>query len=235
MRCRRDLVVGVDLSLSCFARAARRCMIRTRVISRGIIALSFLSAVPASAQVLEIAPDGTVSVRSGAGAAVWQVVGPSGSSGDLDQVQNAALLPATVVTDLGTSAIPPRYSAAVINAASMANISPSLLAALVWTESRWNAGAVSPKGARGLTQLMPGTARELAVDPSDPAQNLLGGARYLRALLDQFDGNLEKALAAYNAGPARVRSAGGVPNIRETKAYVSSIVGRLSATIGGNQ
>jgi len=111
-----------------------------------------------------------------------------------------------------------------------------LLGALVWQESRWHPHAVSRKGAIGLTQLMPGTARELGVDPTDPLANLIGGARYLRQLLDQFDGDVEKALAAYNAGPGRVRSAGGVPAIAETRNYVASIVRRISTvSFGGSQ
>ena len=83
-------------------------------------------------------------------------------------------------------------------------------------------------GPRGLAQLMPGTARDLGVDPDDPFANLEGGARYLREQLDRFDGDLEKALAAYNAGPGRVIRAGGVPRIRETQLYVAAIMGRLS-------
>jgi soluble lytic murein transglycosylase-like protein len=96
---------------------------------------------------------------------------------------------------------------------------------------------VSRKGAIGLAQLMPATARDLGVNPMDPVANLNGGARYLRQLLDQFDGNVEKALAAYNAGAARVRTAGGVPAIAETRNYVTSIVRRiaLSGSTGGSQ
>jgi soluble lytic murein transglycosylase-like protein len=80
---------------------------------------------------------------------------------------------------------------------------------------------------------MPATARELGVNPADPVQNLIGGARYLRQLLDQFDGDVEKALAAYNAGPGRVRRARGVPPIAETRAYVASIMGRVSSIVVG--
>jgi soluble lytic murein transglycosylase-like protein len=88
----------------------------------------------------------------------------------------------------------------------------------------------------GLAQLMPGTARDLGVNAADPVANLVGGARYLRQLLDQFDGDVEKALAAYNAGPGRVRSAGGVPAIAETRSYVASIVRRISTvSMGGSQ
>ena len=125
-------------------------------------------------------------------------------------------------------AVPVNYSAKVAELAARYDLSPVLIEALVWQESRWRADAVSPKGAQGLAQLMPGTARELGVDPRDPFANLEGGARYLRAQLDRFDGDLEKALAAYNAGPGRVERAGGVPNIRETRNYVAAIMTRLS-------
>jgi soluble lytic murein transglycosylase-like protein len=124
--------------------------------------------------------------------------------------------------------VPAAYSATVRELSARYDLSPALIEALVWQESRWHANAVSPKGAEGLAQLMPGTARAMGVDPRDPAANLEGGARYLREQLDRFGGDLEMALAAYNAGPGRVESAGGVPNIRETQAYVSAVMGRLS-------
>ena len=140
------------------------------------------------------------------------------------------LLPAEAIADpqVHARAVPVNYSAKVAELAARYDLSPVLIEALVWQESRWNAGAVSPKGAQGLAQLMPGTARELGVDPRDPFANLEGGARYLRAQLDRFDGDLEKALAAYNAGPGRVERAGGVPDIRETRNYVAAIMTRLS-------
>jgi soluble lytic murein transglycosylase-like protein len=183
---------------------------------------------------MDIAPDGTVSVRQGSGAADWVVVSPA-SDQTVDQ-NGQPIVPAYAYSDTGPPPVPPQFAGALTQAAYAANVSPTLLAALVWQESRWNPQAVSPKGAMGLAQLMPGTARDLGVNPADPLQNLVGGARYLRQLLDQFDGNVEKALAAYNAGPARVRSAGGVPAIAETRAYVSSIVRRISLnSTGGNQ
>jgi soluble lytic murein transglycosylase-like protein len=76
---------------------------------------------------------------------------------------------------------------------------------------------------------MPGTARDLGVNADDPFDNLEGGARYLREQLDRFDGDLERALAAYNAGPGRVERVRGIPRIRETQLYVSAIMGRLAA------
>ncbi|WP_234033044.1 lytic transglycosylase domain-containing protein [Erythrobacter rubeus] len=126
------------------------------------------------------------------------------------------------------SVVPATYADTVQQLAQRFDLSPSLLEALVWQESRWRENAVSHAGARGLAQLMPGTAAYLGVDAEDPIQNLEGGARYLREQLDRFDGDLEKALAAYNAGPGRVIRAGGIPNIRETKHYVAAIIGRLS-------
>ena len=182
---------------------------------------------------MDIASDGTVSVRNGAGAATWEVVTSPASDKIVDQ-QGQPILPAYPSSELNPPPVPPEFAAALTQAAKSANVSPTLLSALVWQESRWNPQAVSPKGAMGLAQLMPATARDLGVNPADPVQNLQGGARYLRYLLDQFGGDVEKALAAYNAGPARVQRAGGVPAIAETRAYVASIVGRISF-LGGTQ
>ena len=95
---------------------------------------------------------------------------------------------------------------------------------LVQQESGWNPGAVSNKGATGLAQLMPGTAAKLGVDPTIPAQNLDGGARYLRMMYDKF-GTWRLALAAYNAGPGAVEKYDGIPPYSETKNYVVAILG----------
>jgi soluble lytic murein transglycosylase-like protein len=95
---------------------------------------------------------------------------------------------------------------------------------LVQAESAWNPSARSHKGAIGLAQLMPGTARLLRVDPTDPDQNLEGGARYLRMMYDRF-GSWRLALAAYNAGPEAVDRHGGIPPYRETRRYVRRILG----------
>lgn len=102
----------------------------------------------------------------------------------------------------------------------------AVFAALVKQESGFNPKAISPKGAIGLGQLMPATAKELGVDPHIPAENLDGAARYLLAQLSEF-GSLRLALAAYNAGPHRVRQYGDVPPFKETRNYVRSI-GRMA-------
>ena len=113
----------------------------------------------------------------------------------------------------------------LIAAAAQEHGLPSpLVHAVVRVESGYRPDAVSSKGAMGLMQLMPATAEELGVgDPLSPAENLAGGCRYLRALWDRF-GDLELALAAYNAGPGAVESAGGVPEFEETREYVARVI-----------
>lgn len=122
-----------------------------------------------------------------------------------------------------------RYDGPYLNVARRAarqhGIPEDLFLRLVQQESGWNAGAVSPKGAMGLAQLMPATARYLRVDPNDPGQNLEGGARYLREQYDRFR-SWRLALAAYNAGPEAVDRFGGVPPYKETQNYVRIILGR---------
>jgi soluble lytic murein transglycosylase-like protein len=114
----------------------------------------------------------------------------------------------------------------VVNSASAAyHLDPDLVNSVIHAESGFNAHAVSPKGARGLMQLMPGTANHLGVrDAFDPQSNVTGGSRYLRELLERYNFDLVKALAAYNAGPERVEQYQGVPPFRETQAYVARIV-----------
>lgn len=207
------------------ARASFKCL---------ALSVAF-AATGAQADVMEIDADG----------ARWVAGGTAMSSGDSVLVGESAelrlteedrlaleslIVPEEIVADTAqhAAAIPSEYTAKVHELAERFDLSPSLLEAVVWQESRWRSDAVSHAGARGLAQLMPGTARYLGVDADDPMQNLEGGARYLREQLDLFEGDLEKALAAYNAGPGRVIRAGGIPNIRETRQYVAAIMGRLS-------
>ena len=116
-----------------------------------------------------------------------------------------------------------RWAFAIEAAAHRAGIDPRLLAAVTWAESGFDPDAVSRAGAIGLTQLMPATAAGLGVDPTDPIENLEGGARYLAWTIEEF-GSVELGLAAYNAGPGAVRVAGGIPDIAETQAYVPKVL-----------
>ena len=113
----------------------------------------------------------------------------------------------------------------VTTAARSTKVDPALLKAIISVESNFKAGAVSKFGARGLMQLMPDTAWEVGVkDIHDPAQNILGGAKYLRKMLELFDHDLELALAAYNAGPAKVMAYNGIPPFPVTQGYVRKVM-----------
>ena len=113
----------------------------------------------------------------------------------------------------------------IINqAATTHQVDPALIKAIIMAESRYNPKAVSKRGARGLMQLMPVTAKSLGVEDSfDPAANINGGVMYFKRLLDRFDGNVEFALAAYNAGSRNVRKYGGVPPFRQTRTYIHKV------------
>jgi len=114
--------------------------------------------------------------------------------------------------------------ALVKEAAERHRINPDLIRAVIQTESGWNAGAVSRKGAVGLMQLVPSTAQRFGVkDMFSPKQNVDAGVRYLKTLLERYNGNLELALAAYNAGEGAVDRARGVPAFRETRNYVQRV------------
>jgi soluble lytic murein transglycosylase-like protein len=116
-------------------------------------------------------------------------------------------------------------SAIISSASARSRIDADFIASVIRAESANNPRAVSPKGARGLMQLMPETASSLGVKNSfDPSENVDGGVRYLRDLLVRYNGDVAKALAAYNAGPQRVQQYKGVPPYRETHAYVARII-----------
>lgn len=200
-----------------------------------------LAAALPGGPVLDLASDPTaLAIKAGLAS------GPNGSDpapGAIDDGQRAVAGPSTSVTMTPTfdapaalgepdwaSALPQagqRWAGAIDAAASSAGIDPRLLAALVWSESAFDPGAVSPAGAIGLGQLMPGTASGLGVNPWEPTENLDGAARYLAEQIDRF-GRTDHALAAYNAGPGRVLDAGGVPNIAETQAYVRIVLDRFT-------
>jgi soluble lytic murein transglycosylase-like protein len=116
------------------------------------------------------------------------------------------------------------YNDAIAEAADRYRLDPNLIRAIIHAESAFNPFAVSSAGALGLMQLMPDMAEELNVsDPFDPRQNILGGSQYLRDLLDRHHGNVDLAVASYNAGPGAVARYRGIPPYRETRNYVKTV------------
>lgn len=179
----------------------------------GLWALGFvLIAAPASAQVIEVRPDAEAVTY--AGPVVWSDEGVR------------ALQPPAAPMSAGS------VGEVIRAAAARHSVSPALVEAVAWQESRLKQRAVSPKGARGVMQLMPGTARELGVDADDLVGNVEGGVAYLARLMNEFDGDLVKTLAAYNAGPGAVKRHGGVPPYAETQGYVAAVLARLAASTG---
>jgi soluble lytic murein transglycosylase-like protein len=185
----------------------------TRLALSGAVAgLCVFAAIPqAFAQVIEVGPAGATTIS-----------GP------------------TIFTPDGAKPIerpaPPKSQAAVEagllfeKAGGEVELSPRLLEAVAYVESRFNSKAMSPKGAQGMMQLMPETAAELGVDAANPEENVRGGADYLRKMVTMFGNNIQLALAAYNAGPSAVLRYGGVPPYAETQAYVAAVMDYLATT-----
>ena len=141
-----------------------------------------------------------------------------------DPVAPSADMPCDPIPDISIAPI-------IDGAAQNHSLETRVLRAVIEQESGFHACAVSPKGAKGLMQLMPDTAQQLGVkDPFDPRENVEAGATYLKQMLDRYKGDLSQALGAYNAGPAAVDQAGGVPDIQETRDYVKAILQKLAAT-----
>jgi soluble lytic murein transglycosylase-like protein len=183
----------------------------TAIAATGCI-LTF-SSQPAKAQVIEVQQDGSTAAYAGPVQTV-------------DGVSRAIAPPA--VSPRTRIATPAGLPQLIQDASDQSQLSSRLIAAVAWQESRMNQAAVSPKGARGVMQLRPGTAARLGVDADDLSGNIHGGAAYLAQLLREFDGDIVLSLAAYNAGPEAVRRWGGVPPYPETRAYVAAVLDRLS-------
>jgi soluble lytic murein transglycosylase-like protein len=148
----------------------------------------------------------------------------SGFAGQLQAAQTSQSAP-TGGTQVVSGGSPTAFDPQISAAAAKYKVPAPLLKGLIRAESNFNPNAKSPAGAMGLTQLMPGTARALGVsNPLDPAQAIEGGAKYLRQQLDAFGGDVQKTLAAYNAGPGAVQRYGGVPPYAETQAYVKRVL-----------
>ncbi|HEJ2631344.1 lytic transglycosylase domain-containing protein [Pseudomonas aeruginosa] len=143
---------------------------------------------------------------------------------DLAEEPQAALV---VPASMAAKAAP--YARLIQRYAHQVRMSPTLVTLMIHEESRFNPTAVSPKGAKGLMQLMDAVSEELGVDPFDPESNIRGGTKHLARLYRAFGGNLKLAIAAYNAGEGAVRKYGGIPPYEETQNYVSRIMAGLAA------
>ena len=181
------------------------------------LAAVVLAALPAGAETYRfVAPDGTVHLTNAPTDPRYQRLGfTSGTAQEWLRLPGPDLAP---------------YAREILEAAERYGVPDRLISAVIRTESAFNPLAVSRKGARGLMQLMPGTASLLGVrDSFDPRQNIDGGVRHLRALIERFGDNLSLALAAYNAGERAVVSHGGVPPYPETRNYVTRVLGFFGA------
>ena len=136
----------------------------------------------------------------------------------------AAAVPPPAQRDAKHHRLSQSYNPIIHKAADEFDIDPALLKAVIMAESRYNPKAVSKRGARGLMQLMPATAKSLGVtDVFDPKDNIYGGALYLKTLIDKFNGDVRLALAAYNAGSRHVKKYGGVPPFKQTRLYIHKV------------
>ncbi|MBS4193656.1 lytic transglycosylase domain-containing protein [Lederbergia citri] len=144
--------------------------------------------------------------------------------GSLPVFANSSAFPISSGSNATNTTIPENLEAIIQKASEVYNLPAKLIKSIVKHESNFNSAAVSHAGASGLMQLMPQTAKGLGVnDIFDPLENIMGGSKYLRNMLDKYDGNLVLALAAYNAGPGNVDKYGGIPPFKETQNYVRKV------------
>lgn len=196
-----------------------------------------MAATPAAFADIAVLRNGTtfkVTSTRTEGGFTWLVLKDGGEiaivAGDVQAVVSDEVVE-EVVAEMAAAPPGQDIEALVVAAARRHGLDPALVRAVVAVESAFQPRAVSPKGAQGLMQLMPATARSLGVvDPFDAGQSLDGGTRHLKGLVERYGGNLGLALAAYNAGEGAVARHRGVPPYRETRDYVRRVLGRLKDT-----
>lgn len=178
-------------------------------------------------------PSTRTRIRNGSIPVIAWLLSANAASAQVFEVTDGAIrrvdsIPAAAVSRATARAAPHALATAVAAAATRYGLAPELVDTVARQESGYRPQVVSSAGAIGIMQLIPATARSLGVDPWDPVANINGGAAYLRALLDQFNGRVDLALAAYNAGPNAVKRHEGIPPYRETQTYVAASLSRLA-------
>jgi soluble lytic murein transglycosylase-like protein len=182
---------------------------------------------PAAADVIEVGANGMARVYSGPTLFLGNTASPVLKLEPKAPALATVSAPSKLIEPAYPLRLHPTLDAYVTEAATKYGVDPILVRAVAWQESRFRGSAVSPKGAIGVMQLMPGTASWLGVNPHNPRDNIFGGVAYLSTLLDRFGGDVRLALAAYNAGPEAVARHRGIPPYRETQNYVKAISERL--------
>jgi transglycosylase-like protein with SLT domain len=220
---RRDTPIGGRRHRAAFTRSLRAIA----ALGLGLIAAMATGSAVAAELIIE-ERDGVLYVqnveRAAPSAAVTAVAGAQATS------RVTASVPQTALAPIRVGAVP--YSNLIRETAARYDVAPELVASVIRVESNFEPRAVSPKGARGLMQLMPRTAAMLGVrDSFDVRQNIEGGVRHLRDLLDLYQSNISLALAAYNAGAQAVARYGGVPPYAETQAYVTRVLQLLGQAV----
>jgi soluble lytic murein transglycosylase-like protein len=204
-------------------------------LKRPLLVLALLAAAPAAQAEIALLTNGQtfkIDGRRTENGQVWLVLRGGGEVG-VSVAELRGVVPDEIIDEVTAATEPSALQKLASEAALRHGLDPGLVLAVAAVESGLRPEAVSPKGAQGLMQLMPTTARELGVrNPFDPAANLDGGSRYLKDLIHRYDGDLTKALAAYNAGAGAVERHKGVPPYRETRDYVKKVLQRYKPKEG---